>query len=183
MGNFPGKRVYAPSMCEKIDPMPGGGQQKNAPPQGRRGGKCRKSGRPLFRGRACAAFCASVGRQRRPIRRSLRRSVKKICQWHIFSVGRSGYAARKPCYRVAAENDSHFFRRLRAANSARLLAEKNSAAARETGSSSLLFSIQNNTGRWPGPPGGAPGPHGGIPPPRRPGPPPPAAPPPGPSGR
>ena len=25
------------------------------------------------------------------------RSVKKICLWHIFSVGRSGYAARKPC--------------------------------------------------------------------------------------
>ena len=24
-----------------------------------------------------------------------RRSVKKICRWHIFSVGRSGYAARK----------------------------------------------------------------------------------------
>ena len=24
------------------------------------------------------------------------RSVKKICLWHIFSVGRSGYAARKP---------------------------------------------------------------------------------------
>ena len=29
------------------------------------------------------------------------RSVKKICRWHIFSIGRSGYAARKPCYRVA----------------------------------------------------------------------------------
>ena len=26
------------------------------------------------------------------------RSVKKICLWHIFSVGRSGCAARKPCF-------------------------------------------------------------------------------------
>ena len=26
------------------------------------------------------------------------RSVKKICQWHIFSVGRSGYAASKPWF-------------------------------------------------------------------------------------
>ena len=26
------------------------------------------------------------------------RSVKKICLWHIFSVGRSGYAASKPWF-------------------------------------------------------------------------------------
>ena len=64
----------------------------------------------LFRAGDIAMLCASVVREKRTIRRSLRekyflphRSVSKICLRHIFSVGRSGCAARM-ALKAAAEN-------------------------------------------------------------------------------